>query len=389
MRRSTEKILVTHVGALPAPPDIWGETELDEARLAAAVGDVVALQKEAGVDFVNEGELTKGGNWVEFVRHRLSGFTAVPRAGTTANLMFASADWQEYGDFYRAALAGGTLFEESGTAPRQGTESNAQRDWVCTGPIDYVGQELLAREIAMLKGALGDTPPADAFLTSTAPSSIEVGRRNEHYPDEEAFVFAIAEAMRTEYETIAAAGLQVQVDDAWLAGLWDRIGIPMGLDAYRRYCAIRVEALNHALRNVPEEQVRYHLCWGSWHGPHAHDLPLGDIVDILLGIRAQTYLFEAANVRHEHEVDVWETVKLPEGKILAPGVVSHATRLIEHPELVAARIRRFATRVGAENVIASTDCGLGLRCHPQIARGKLRALAEGAALASRELIGSR
>jgi len=386
MRRSSEKILVTHVGALPAPPDIWGRTDVPEARLAEAVRDVVAKQKECGVDFVNEGELTKGGNWVEFVATRLGGFEPEPRAQTTAELMFASADWQEYDEFYCDAIEGGTLFEESGTAPKQGTESDVGRDWACTGPITYVGQELLEREIALLKGALGDTPVADAFLTSTAPSSIEVGRINRHYASEEEFVFAIAEAMGTEYETIAAAGLQVQVDDAWLAGLWDRIGIGMGIEGYRKYCELRVEALNHALRNVPEEQVRYHLCWGSWHGPHSHDLPLRDVVDILLRINARMYLFEAANVRHEHEAAIREDVKLPEGKILAPGVVSHATRLVEHPELVASRIARFAKLVGAENVIASTDCGLGLRCHPQIAWGKLRALSEGAAIASKELL---
>ncbi len=385
MRRSTEKILVTHVGALPAPPDIWGRNDVPDARLAEAVGDIVAKQRAIGVDFVNEGELTKGGNWVEFVSSRLGGFEPEDRSQSTAELLFKSADWQEYGEFYRDALAGGTLFEESGTAPKQGTDSDVRRDWACTGPITYVGHELLEREIAMLKRALGDKPASDAFLTSTAPASIEVGRTNHHYASEEEFVFAIAEAMRTEFETIAAAGLQLQVDDAWLAALWDRVGIPMGIEAYRKYCEMRVEALNHALRNVPEEQVRYHLCWGSWHGPHSHDLPLRSVVDILLRIRAQTYLFEAANVRHEHEVAIWEDIALPEGKILAPGIVSHATRVIEHPELVASRIRRFASMVGAENVIASTDCGLGLRCHPQIAWGKLEALCEGAALASREL----
>jgi len=387
MRRSTDKILVTHVGALPAPDGIWGRTDVPDAELSQAVRDVVGRQRDAGVDFVNEGELTKGGNWVEFVSRRLGGFEARPRASTTANLMFASADWQEYGDFYQAAIARGTLFEESGTAPRQGTERGQQSDWVCTGPIEYIGQEDLAREITLLLDALGEGDPGDAFLTSTAPSSIEVGRINQHYESDEAFVFGIAEAMRHEYEAIAKAGLQVQVDDAWLAGLWDRIGIPMGLAAYRRYCEVRVEALNYALRNVPQEQVRYHLCWGSWHGPHAHDLPLADIIDILLRIDAQTYLFEAANVRHEHEANVWREVKLPEGRILAPGVVSHATRLIEHPELVASRIERFAVLVGHENVIASTDCGLGLRCHPQIAWGKLAALAQGAELASKRLIG--
>jgi 5-methyltetrahydropteroyltriglutamate--homocysteine methyltransferase len=198
-------------------------------------------------------------------------------------------------------------------------------------------------------------------------------------------VYALADALKVEYETIAKAGLLLQVDDAWLPALWDRIGIKMGLEAYRRYCMIRVEALNHALANVPEEQIRYHLCWGSWHGPHAHDIPLADIVDIMLAVKAQTYLFEAANARHEHEYTLWERVKLPKGKILAPGVVTHATPLIEHPELVSQRILRFANIVGRENVIASTDCGLGLRCHPQIAWAKLKALSEGAALATREL----
>jgi 5-methyltetrahydropteroyltriglutamate--homocysteine methyltransferase len=193
--------------------------------------------------------------------------------------------------------------------------------------------------------------------------------------------------MAVEYRAIVNARFLLQVDDAWLAALWDRIGIGMGLAGYQRYCALRVEALNHALKGIPQEKVRYHLCWGSWHGPHAHDLPMGDIVGTLLSIHAQTYLFEAANVRHEHEYVVWKSVKRSEDKILAPGVVSHATTLIEHPELVAERIKRFANIVGRDRVIASTDCGLGLRCHPQIAWAKLGALSRGAQLASRSLWG--
>ena len=188
-----------------------------------------------------------------------------------------------------------------------------------------------------------------------------------------------------EYEAITNAGFIVQVDDAWLAALWDRIGIGMGIEAYRKYATLRMEALNHGLRNIPEQQIRYHMCWGSWHGPHSHDLPLENIVDVLLTVKAQTYLIEGANVRHEHEYTVWDSVKLPEGKILAPGVVSHATTLIEHPQLVAERICRYANRLGKENVIASTDCGLGLRCHPQIAWAKLKALSEGARLATEKL----
>jgi 5-methyltetrahydropteroyltriglutamate--homocysteine methyltransferase len=380
MRRSTAKILTTHVGALPGPLDAW-EGEASDAALRTAVTDVVAAQRRAGVDVVNEGELTKGGNWVSFISSRLSGFESEP-AGGTFTLLRSSRDWQEFGDFYAKAMAGGTLFEQTASAPVQ---TARVLDWACRGPIAYTGQAALQREIDLLKAALGGQPASDAFLTSTAPASVEVGRRNEYYKNEEEFLYALADALAVEYETIAKAGLLVQVDDAWLPALWDRIGVQMGLAAYKRYCMLRVEALNHALRNVPEEQVRYHLCWGSWHGPHAHDIPLADMLDAMLAVKAQTYLFEAANARHEHEYEIWESVKLPDGKILAPGVVTHSTPLIEHPELVSQRIRRFAKIVGRDNVIASTDCGLGLRCHEQIAWAKLKALADGAAHASRKL----
>ena len=379
MRRSERAILTTHVGALPGDVDLWTGAASEE-RVRQAVRDVVAFQRDAGVDIVNEGELSKGGNWVSFVNDRLTGFEPDEPGGAAALLM-SSRDWIEFSDFYGAALAGGTLFEQTRAAPNQARGM----DQACTGPIAYKGQASLQREIDALKAAIGDTDPGDAFLTSTAPTSLEPGRRNKYYASEEEYVFAIADALKTEFEMIAAAGFLVQVDDAWLAALWDRIGVTMGLEAYKRYCMMRVEALNHALAKVPVEQIRYHLCWGSWHGPHAHDIPLADVVDVLLAVKAQTYLIEAANVRHEHEVSVWETVKLPEGKILAPGVVSHSTTLIEHPELVSSRIQRFARIVGRENVIASTDCGLGLRCHPQIAWAKLKALSQGAALASKAL----
>jgi 5-methyltetrahydropteroyltriglutamate--homocysteine methyltransferase len=380
VRRSTDKILTTHVGALPGPLATW-EGEADDSALQAAVREVVALQRGAGTDIVNEGELTKGGNWVTFINARLSGFEGVPAEGTFA-LLRSSADWQEFEDFYSKAMAGGTLFEQTASAPVQ---TARVRDWICREPIRYTGQESLRREIELLKSALGPHAVGDAFLTSTAPASVEVGRRNEYYKSEEEFVYALADALKVEYEAIAAAGLLVQIDDAWLPALWDRIGMKMGLPAYQRYCMMRVEALNHALANVPEEQVRYHLCWGSWHGPHRHDIPLADLIDVMLAVKAQTYLFEAANARHEHEYTLWERVKLPPNKILAPGVVTHATPIVEHPELVSQRIQRFAKIVGRENVIASTDCGLGLRCHAQIAWAKLHALTEGAALASRAL----
>jgi len=381
MRHSVEKILTTHVGALPGPHQGTQDVIPDD-ELRAAVREVVQRQREAGVDFVNEGELTKGGNFVTFVNSRLSGFEAVD-GNALARVLTESQDWTEFADFYGKAMAHGTLFEHTGSLPPQ-VRARAQ-DLVCRGPVRYTGQQALAREIDALRSALGGQPPSDAFLTTTAPASVEVGRKNDYYRTQEEFVGALAEALKIEYDTIANAGFQVQIDDAWLPALWDRIGMKMGLDAFKRYCMTRVDALNHAIRDVPEEQIRYHLCWGSWHGPHLYDIPLSDIVDVMLSVKAQTYLFEAANARHEHEYVVWESVKLPAGKILAPGVVTHSTPLVEHPELVSQRIQRFAKRVGAENVIASTDCGLGLRCHPQVAWAKLKALSDGAALATRAL----
>jgi len=381
MKRSTDKILTTHVGSLPIPAGIWNG-EPDENTLAKAVRDVVAAQRSARLDFVNEGELTKGGNWVVYLNSRLSGYTP-ENNGATAGIFMHGKDWATFDEFYHAALEAGTLFEQTRSAPS--SARTRQTDWVCTQPIGYIGKPALEREIKLLRNALDGHAPADAFLTATAPASIEVGRLNRYYKSDEEYVYALADALRFEYEAIANAGFCVQVDDAWLPALWDRIGIDMGLAAYKRYCMMRVEALNHALRNIPQEKVRYHLCWGSWHGPHAFDIPMSDMVGIMLSVNAQTYLFEAANARHEHEYVIWKDVKLPDGKILAPGVVSHATTLIEHPELVSQRIQRFANLVGRENVIASTDCGLGLRCHAQIAWAKLKALSDGAALASRAL----
>lgn len=384
MRRSSQKILTTHVGALPGPPDLWSGSTSDPRKLVREVVVVVQSQRSTGIDIMNEGELTKGGHWLSYIDDRLAGFEA-RETGTMARMAASSRDRVEFADFYTAAIEGGTLFEQT----RSATSQVRVRDHVCIGPIAYVGQQALERELALLTDALDGANPADAFLTSTAPASIETGRENKYYGSDEEFVYAIAEALRTEYEAIARAGFILQIDDAWLAALWDRIGLTMGLEAYKRYCRVRVEALNHALRNIPEEQVRYHLCWGSWHGPHVHDIELADIVDIMLSVKAQTYLFEAANARHEHEYRIWETVALPEGKILAPGVVSHATAVVEHPDLVSERIQRFARLVGAQNVIASTDCGLGLRCHPQIAWAKLRSLVEGARRASEILFPAR
>ena len=376
MKRSSEAILTTHVGSLPEIVALQAGAPDYAYQLREAVAAVVAKQRDIGLDLINEGEYTKGGDWLSYVEERFGGFEAREPDGAKP-LIQQGKDREAFAEFYRYASERGTLFYLPGMQIRQ-----KRPIWVCTGPITYTGQAALQREIALL---LERVAAEDAFLTTTAPASLEVYRRNEFYSSEEEFVYAIAEAMRVEYETIAKAGLLVQVDDAWLPALWDRIGMAMGLEAFRKRCLVRVEALNHALRNVPEAQVRYHLCWGSWHGPHAYDLELVHLVDILLKVKARAYLIEGANARHEHEYAVWDGVRLPEGKILVPGVVTHSTDVIEHPELVSQRIQRYARRVGRENVIAGADCGFGGRSHPQIAWAKLSALVEGARLASRAL----
>jgi 5-methyltetrahydropteroyltriglutamate--homocysteine methyltransferase len=376
MKRSTsKKILTTHVGSLPRPDgtDLAGGE--DEATLRRMVAGVVARQREAGIDVINEGEYAKGGDWLSYVDSRFDGFEARPPAGGKP-LILQGKDREEFADFYKYASERGTLFFEPAGQIKQ-----SRPHWVAVAPIKYRGAQALQKEIDIFRAAIG--PDTEAFITTTAPASLEPYRRNEYYKSDEEFVFAIGEAMRAEYQAIVKAGFILQIDDAWLAALWDRIGMPMGLDAYRKYCEVRIEALNHALRDLPEDRIRYHLCWGSWHGPHAYDIGLDKLVDLMLKVRAQGYLIEAANARHEHEYALWETVKLPDGKILIPGMVSHATDGIEHPELVAQRIRRFTKIVGAENIIAGADCGFGGRSHPQIAWAKLKALAEGAKLASK------
>lgn len=373
MQRSKNRILTTHVGSLPGRGESGHKTPD-----VAAIREIIAAQQEAGIDIVNEGEFTKGGDWLSFIDGRLGGFTAAPATGTP--LLFQGKDRETFADFYKYAAERGTLFYVTKDKP-----AVKRIYWECTGPITYTGQAAMQRELGLFKAALPSDHTADTFLTTTAPASLEPYHTNTYYKTTEEFLFAFADAMRVEYEMIANAGFLVQVDDAWLAALWERIGIGMGLDAFRKYCTLRVDALNHALRNIPEDSIRYHLCWGSWHGPHAFDIPLRDIVDILLRVKAQGYLIEGANARHEHEYHVWENVKLPAGKVLIPGVVAHATDTIEHPELVSERIQRYAKIVGKENVIAGTDCGFGERTHPQIAWAKLRALSEGAALATKAL----
>jgi 5-methyltetrahydropteroyltriglutamate--homocysteine methyltransferase len=376
MPNSLKQIFTTHVGSLPQPPGL--DTD---AKRVAAVPEVIAKQREIGLDIINEGEYTKGGDWLSYVDGRFGGFTELARTDVGIilhkPLIYQGKDREEFADFYAYASERGTLFYAPGNQMR-----SRRPQFVCTGPIKYQAHAAVEREIETLTKHAGTT---NVFLTSTAPASLEVYYRNEYYKTDEEYLFAFAEALRAEYEAIASAGITLQIDDAWLPALWDRIGLSMGLEAFRKRCAVRIEALNHALRNIPEERIRYHLCWGSWHGPHAHDIELKHIVDIMLSVKAQAYSFEAANARHEHEHVVWDEVKLPAGKTLIPGVVTHSTDIVEHPELVAQRILRFAKRVGRENVIAGADCGFGGRSHPQIAWAKLKALVEGAKLASRVL----
>lgn len=372
MQRSTNRILTTHVGSLPEDGalDTWPKRE-------AATAGVIARQREIGLDIINEGEYMKGGDWLSYADDRFAGFTERPRKDGLP-LLAQGKDRVEFAHFYAYAIERGILFFTPSNQIH-----NRRPNWVCTGPITYKAQQALQREIDTLN-AYRDGPN-ELFLTSTAPASLEVYRQNEYYASDEEYLFALADALSVEYEAIANAGLILQIDDAWLPALWDRIGLQMGLEAFRKRCAVRIEALNHALRNVPEDRVRYHICWGSWHGPHAYDIELTHIVDLMLRVEAQAYLIEAANARHEHEYVVWDEVGLPPGKILVPGVISHATDSIEHPELVAQRIVRFAERVGRENVIAGADCGFGGRSHPQIAWAKLASLTEGAARASAKL----
>jgi len=376
MPRSTDRILTTHVGSLPPLMTIDPAAADYEQQLDAHVAAVVARQRAIGLDLVNEGEYAKEGDWLSYMETRFGGFEARPPADTKP-LIQQGRDREVFADFYQYAAAKGTLFYSPGEVIRQKRPA-----WVATEPVTYRGQAALAREIALLARHVR---PEDGFLTSTAPASLEVYRQDEYYGSESAFLYGIADAMKVEFELIAASGFQLQVDDAWLPALWDRIGIQMGMEAFRKRCRERVEVLNHALSGIPEARIRYHLCWGSWHGPHAFDMEMKDIVDIMLAVRAGAYLFEAANARHEHEHEVWASVKLPAGKVLVPGVVTHSTDVVEHPELVSQRIQRFARHVGRENVIAGADCGFGGRSHPQIAWAKLQSLVDGARLASKAL----
>ncbi len=402
MKRSTERILTTHAGSLVRPPEViavlkaeaFGEPYDPEAfarGLRTAVAEAVRRQAEAGVDIPSDGEFGKVG-WNNYVLERFSGLELreLPPGATPLG---RGKDRREFADFYAVwNQVERTIWLPPEVAQAVSATGTMTARWVCTGPISYKGHAAIQRDIANFKTALAAAGIAEGFLPVAAPGSVEASHPNEYYPSDEAYLYAIADALREEYRAIVDAGLLLQVDDAFLPYVYDWMVDRMSMAEYLAYCEKRVAALNHALRGIPEERVRYHICWGSWNGPHSTDVPLRDIVHLVLKVNAGAYSIEAANPRHEHEWKVWRDVKLPEGKILIPGVVTHSTNIVEHPELVAERIVRFANLVGRENVIAGTDCGFSqhwnlIRTHPSVQWAKLQALAEGARLASRELWG--
>jgi 5-methyltetrahydropteroyltriglutamate--homocysteine methyltransferase len=381
MKRSTDRILTTHVGSLPRPADLLDVVQAQEqgrsfdqsayaTRLRGAVADIVKKQVDLGIDIVDDGEYGKP-SFVSYVNERLGGFEVdkelpgqSPWAGTREDKSFP--------EFY--AL---------------GHVASRQNHMVCTGPVTYRGRAQLDRDIANLKAAVDSIKPGEAFMPAISPSSAADWQRNAYYKTDEEYVFAVADAMREEYEAIVAAGFLLQIDDPELVTYW--IKKPdLTMAQNRKWAEGRVEALNHALRNIPPEKVRHHTCYGINMGPRIHDLELKDIIDIIVKIRAGAYSFEAANPRHEHEWKLWKSVKLPPGTSLIPGVISHSTVLVEHPELVAERLTRYASVVGRENVIAGADCGFATfagskEVHPSIVWAKFNSLVEGARIASKQL----
>ena len=388
MKRSTDRILTTHVGSLTRPEQLLKlyreEASPEELNpcLSAAVKDVVKQQADAGIDVVNDGEFGKPmteevdyGAWTTYMYTRLGGYEIRdrdPDFNALEVLMGQSKDRRDFAEFYRDGL--------DGTQHKRG----AYRFPVNVAPVTYAGHDQVQRDIDNLKAALGEVDVADSFISAVA-TGVQIGP-SEYYATDEEYVVAIAEAMREEYLAITNAGLNVQIDDPILVNMYEmNYSISGDMTGFRKWAEGHIELINHALEGIPEEQVRYHLCWGSWLGPHSTDLPLKDVIDLVLKVNASQYSVEGANAQHEHEWKVWQDVKLPDGHAVIPGVVTHKTTILEHPELVADRIIRYAEMVGRENVIASTDCGLGGRMHPQLAWAKLKALAEGARLATEKL----
>ena len=388
MKQSTNRILTTHVGSLPRPVDLMelyrneAPPEKIDVRLTTAVADVVRQQIDSGIDIVNDGEFGKPmsdevdyGAWATYVYPRLTGFEMrdlPPDFDAFKTILGGSKDRRDFADYYNSP--------ESFAGPA----SRPTRFSINVGPIRYAGHDAIRRDIQNLKAALRDKNVEDAFMTAAVTGvSFTPG---EYYKTAEEIGAAVAEAMREEYKAITDAGINVQLDDPILVNVYEFDYSASGdMAGYRKWAESHIELVNHALAGIPEEEVRYHICWGSWKGPHSADLPLGDVVDLVLKVKASQYSVEAANPQHEHEWKVWKDAKLPSHKAVIPGVVSHKTNVLEHPEVVADRILRYADALGRERVIASTDCGMGGRIHPSIAWAKLRALAAGAALASKHL----
>jgi 5-methyltetrahydropteroyltriglutamate--homocysteine methyltransferase len=402
---STDRFITSHVGSLPRPDDLIelerrrldGEDYDDEAyllRLREATLEVVQRQLDAGIVLPNDGEYGHPmavkidyGAWWHYAFRRLGGLgawsdfmslpTAPPKSGIRLSSMMGRRDQARFAALYADLPATGGV----GMKTSSDSLSGGMGIPVCTDPITYTGQAELRRQIGNLKAALDKTGAEQGFLCAIGPGSMSrIG--NAYYKTDEEFVWAVAEAMRAEYQAITDAGLIVQIDEPSFAENWDQFDPEPDLADYQAFTMVRVEALNHALRGIPREQVRFHCCWGSWHGPHTTDLGLEHLAGLLLRVNAGAFSFEAANGRHEHEWRVWEDVKLPDGVALMPGVVSHATHVVEHPVLVADRIERFARLVGRESVIPGTDCGMGGRLHPDLAWAKLETLGAGARLAA-------
>jgi len=388
MKRSNDRILTTHVGSLIRPKELQDFLRLKqagkpydraayEACLKQSVADVVKRQAEAGVDVVSDGEFGKSISWSQYVLDRLSGFERRP-VKPDANPFKRGADRERFSEFYAE------LDAQDGVATTM--------DSVCVGPIKYTGQAELQRDIDNFKTALKGAKVEEAFLPVAAPASVIPDRKNEYYKSDDDMLAAIGDAMHTEYKMIVDAGFLVQLDDARNAVTYDRMVPPASFADYRNWLERQVDVINHAIAGIPADRIRYHVCWGSWPGPHTTDVPLKDIVDLILKVKVGAYVIEGANPRHEHEWKVWSSAKLAPGQVLIPGIISHATNVVEHPELVAERIVRLAKIVGRDNVIAGTDCGFAQgpfhrRVHPSIMWAKLEALAAGARIASGELWG--
>ncbi len=392
MKKSDTRILTTHTGSLPRPADLMAllnAKELDQsydattfdARVLKAIVDIVRELADVGIDIIGDGEHSKV-NWMAYARGRLSGLeeldTPVSFRGATRDSLAFPATYEDTKTML-AARSGDNV-------PKRAARTLAQ---ACTGPIRYVGQEEVAADIANLKAALEGVNCEEAFITAISPSNLELYYENQHYGTDEEYLQALADAMHDEYKAIVDGGFLLQIDDPRMATHYGRT-LDASIEDCRNFIALRVEAVNHALRGIPEDRVRFHTCYSINVAPRVYDFELKHFVDLMLRINAGAYLIEGANPRHEHEWQVWQDTKLPDGKILVPGVVSHCIHLVEHPEIVAQRIERFAGVVGRGNVIAGTDCGFGTsgagdEVHPEVAWAKLKALAEGARLASERL----